>query len=114
MSNGIHAGVVLGQAVSDNIASQGLDDLNSLNALKVSVRVNGKARTAGFGRDIMEGEGPGASMKWLQSHLLEQGASLKPEDVVIPGSPVELVRMQRGDLLEVELERVGRVAARFV
>jgi 2-keto-4-pentenoate hydratase len=57
---------------------------------------------------------PMNSLRWLANTLLQRGRMLRSGDLVIPGSPVELVTVDRGDNLSVSVEDVASVHASFV
>ena len=57
--------------------------------------------------------GPIHSLRWLVDCLTKKDAYLKKGSIVIPGSPVELVSIERDTKLRVEIEHVGSLAADF-
>ena len=104
MSNGIHAGLVMGK---QRVAPDEID----LDGARVELRINGKSKAAGFGRDIMQG--PLSSLSWLKAHLAARGFTLKPGHLVIPGSPVPLVTVPRGAEVEARIDGLGTARAMF-
>ena len=57
--------------------------------------------------------GPLHSLRWLVNFLTEKGDLLEKDSLVIPGSPVELVRIDQDSELKVVIEGVGTVTTRF-
>jgi 2-keto-4-pentenoate hydratase len=57
--------------------------------------------------------GPLESLRWLVNHLVRRGGGLQAGDVVIPGSPVELVSVERGDRVTARFTHAGTVEALF-
>ena len=53
------------------------------------------------------------SLKWLVGNLTTQGKSPKSGSLVIPGSPVELVSINRNAELKGMIENVGSLVAFF-
>ena len=104
-SNGIHAGLVVGPRQRPK---PGL----GWNRLEVSLRRNDVCEASGLGEEIMGG--PLTSLRWLANRRLREGVPLKTGDLVIPGSPVELIRVESGDRIEARLDQIGAVSARFV
>jgi 2-keto-4-pentenoate hydratase len=104
-SNGIHAGLILGEpkSVPENF---------DWNSKRLDLAKNGRSVVSGFGSSIMGG--PMNSLRWLANTLLQRGRMLRSGDLVIPGSPVELVTVDRGDNLSVSVEGVASVHASFV
>ena len=76
-----------------------------------SVRKNGELITEAPASEIMGG--PIHSLRWLVDALTIGGVGLKKGSLVIPGSPVELVRIDQDTELSVEIEGVGAVASHF-
>jgi 2-keto-4-pentenoate hydratase len=104
-SGGIHAGLVIGDAT--NCAKK----LTFINE-GFSVYKNGQLITEGPASEIMRG--PIHSLRWLVESLTRRGLSLKKGSLVIPGSPVELVRIERDCELRVDIEGVGSTLTHFV
>ena len=57
--------------------------------------------------------GPLHSLRWLVNSLSARGLSLEQGSLVIPGSPVQLVNIDRDTELSVVIENVGSAAVRF-
>lgn len=103
-SNGIHAALVIG----DQKVSPGKVDWEMEG---VGVFKDGRLVTSGIGAEIMGG--PMVSLRWLVNHLVRRGDMLKAGDVVIPGSPVGLVSVERGESVTARFAHVGQVDAIF-
>jgi 2-keto-4-pentenoate hydratase len=104
-SNAIHAGLVIGgpglPAADMDLAMEG-----------VGLWVNGVLATSALAAEIL-GAGPLASLRWLVTRLRESGRVLEPGELVIPGSPVGLVRVSAGDSVTARFTTAGRCEARF-
>jgi 2-keto-4-pentenoate hydratase len=105
MSNGLFACLVVG---SQKVKPDALD----LRSEVFRVFVQGRVVTKGTSSEIMGG--PLASLKWLLSHLAARGKNLKAGSIVIPGSPVELVRIAEDTDLTIDISKLGTVRIRFV
>ncbi|MEK6234205.1 MAG: fumarylacetoacetate hydrolase family protein [Planctomycetales bacterium] len=103
-SNGIHAALAIGDQKTN---PRDFD----WNAENVTLLKNGRVAASGVGAEIMGG--PMNSLRWLVNHLVRRGDSLKPGDVVIPGSPVELVSVDRGDVVTARFNHLGQTEAVF-
>ena len=103
-SNGIHAGLVVG----DQKVGPGSFDWD---AEEVSIFLGDEQAASGHGREIMGG--PMKSLCWLVNHLVRRGESLRAGQLVIPGSPVRLVPVEAGDQVSARFANLGRVDARF-
>jgi 2-keto-4-pentenoate hydratase len=103
-SNGIHAAQLIG---SSRVSPNTLDfQTEEFRVYTDSVYV-----TSGNSSEIM-GD-PIQSLRWLVSHLAERGEQLRAGDWVIPGSPVELVKINQDTHLCIEIDGVGSVNVRF-
>jgi 2-keto-4-pentenoate hydratase len=104
-SNGIHAGLIIGEprSVPENF---------DWNSKRLDLTKNGRSVVSGFGSSIMGG--PMNSLRWLANTLLQRGRMLRSGDLVIPGSPVELVTVDRGDSVGVSVEDIAPVHGAFV
>ena len=58
-------------------------------------------------------DGPLPSLRWLVNFLTEKGLSLKKGMLVIPGSPVELVSIDRDTELKAVIDDVGSLTSHF-
>lgn len=103
-SNGIHAAVVVGDFIP---LDRGLD----LDLEGAGIYRNGRLAASGIGAEIQGG--PLASLRWLAQKLLAAGEFLRAGEIVIPGSPVALVRVDPGDYVEAKFTRLGSAAALF-
>ena len=104
-SNGIHACLIMG---TEQKIPSGYD----WNLEQVSLIKNTTPAAVGTGGQIMGG--PLKSLRWLVNHLVQQGQSIQAGDIVIPGSPVELISVQTGDSVTAHFSGLGEVTARFV
>ncbi len=103
-SNGIHAGLVLGPM-------RPLPPNWDLKSEQVSILVNGEVRASGTCAEIMGS--PLRSIQWLARHAAERGSRLRAGELVIPGSAVELVRVEAGDSIEARFATLGSCHARL-
>ena len=99
------AGIVLGEPVSD---WQPLD----LAAIRGTMQINDNNVGSGHGRDIINGH-PLEALAWLANHEQARGNKLEAGWIVMLGSVVQTKWVERGDVVEVELEGLGRAVARF-
>ena len=104
-SNGIHACLIVGNEMAD---------ARQLDFMTESFRVlkDGTLVAKGNASEIM-GD-PINSLKFLVIHLSERGRTLEAGQVVIPGSPVELIEIEEKAALRIEISRVGAVTADFL
>ena len=103
-SNGIHAALVVG---TRKVSPSEIDwDLEG-----VGLFTNRRLAASGIGAEIMGG--PMKSLRWLVNHLVRGGSMLEAGDVVIPGSPVALVSVNRGDIVTARFTHIGHVDATF-
>jgi 2-keto-4-pentenoate hydratase len=103
-SNGLHAALVIG---ARNSFSPQVD----LKRERVTLVINGVEAAAGFGEDIIGG--PLESLRWLIVHLRQTGHRLRAGDLVIPGSPTQLVRVKPGDAAEARFTHFASCRAVF-
>jgi 2-oxo-3-hexenedioate decarboxylase/2-keto-4-pentenoate hydratase len=99
-----NAACVLGPPVE---AWAGLD----LTALRGRMAINGAEVGAGQGSDVLGH--PLEALAWLATTLAARGRHLEAGEFVLLGSVVETRWLAPGDLVEVEIERLGRASARF-
>jgi len=99
------AGIVLGQPVAD---WQKMD----LAAIRGVMRINGKELGAGHGRDIINGH-PLEALVWLANSEAARGRDLPAGWVVMLGSIVQTKWVAQGDVVDVEIEGLGRTRATF-
>jgi len=98
------AGVVLGEEHED---WQGID----LPTVGGVTRINGEEAGRGTGRDVMGH--PFNALAWLANQRSRRGLSLAAGEFVFLGSVVETKWVTRGDHVVMDLDRLGRVEARF-
>ena len=103
-SNGIHASLVVG---STEAPLDGLD----LDVEGLGVFLNGDLIESGIGAEIMGG--PLRSLRWLVGHLTDHRLRLEAGALVIPGSPVGLVRVSTGDEVVARSTRFGSTRVLF-
>ena len=103
-SGGIHAGLIIGGAKVDPVDLKFSDEI-------FSVYKDGDRVTSAPASEIMGG--PLHSLRWLVTFLTEKGLFLEKNNWVIPGSPVELVGIDRDTELKIVIEKVGNVTAFF-
>ncbi len=103
-----NAGCVLGPAVADF-------DALALDGVIGRMTVNGAAAGEGQGRDILGH--PLEALAWLANLKAREGANggvgLAAGETVMLGSVVETKWLARGDVVEVELEGLGKARAVF-
>ncbi len=104
-SNGIHAGLVMSPMRS-------LPSNWDLKSEQVSILVNSEVRAFGRCAEIMGS--PLRSIQWLAKHAAERGRRLRAGELVIPGSAVELVRVEAGDWIEARFATLGFCHARLI
>ena len=103
-SGGIHAGLVVGD---HKVRPDAIDwEMEGVGIFK-----SGALTASGIAAEIMGG--PMISLRWLVNHLVRRGDMLKAGDLVIPGSPVQLVPVDRGDRVTARFTHVGTVDATF-
>jgi 2-keto-4-pentenoate hydratase len=99
-----HAGLVLGRRQTNwNTATLGAD----LAALTGAAWVNGKEVGRGRGADIL-GD-PMEALAWLANHCARRGAGLPRGTLVSLGSLVQTHWLEPGDVVDIEIERLGPV-----
>lgn len=103
-SGGIHAGLVIG---STKVSPRDLLFRDEV----FSVYKNDSLVTSAPASEIMGG--PLHSLRWLVGTLTDKSLSLKKGSLVIPGSPVELVKIENDTKLKVVIDNVGSLAALF-
>ena len=103
-SGGIHAGLIVGNV---KVLPKELSFKNEI----FSVFKDRKIITKAPASEVMGG--PIHSLRWLVGCLTKKDAYLKKGSLVIPGSPVELVSIERDTELRVKIEHVGALVADF-
>ncbi|MDA1257262.1 MAG: fumarylacetoacetate hydrolase family protein [Chloroflexi bacterium] len=99
------AGCVIGEPVT---AWRDLD----LATLVGRMSINGREVGSGAGRDIMGH--PLEALAWLANSAIRHGSPLREGEFVFLGSLVETKWIERGDVVEIEINGLGRATARFV
>jgi 2-oxo-3-hexenedioate decarboxylase/2-keto-4-pentenoate hydratase len=82
-----------------------------LPAVRGRMAINGVEVGAGRGGDILGH--PLEALGWLVNALATRGACLRAGEFVLLGSVVQTRWVEPGDLVEVEIEGLGRASARF-
>jgi 2-keto-4-pentenoate hydratase len=99
--NALHAGVVC------PLTEQAITRAGDLLDEPISVCRNGEILGKGSGRDLPFGLA--GSLVALADQLAHFGTRLKKGQLVLTGSPLPLWRISRGDVIQVECPRWGRV-----
>jgi 2-keto-4-pentenoate hydratase len=105
-NNGLHAGVVL--PATEGAQWRGEEPLDG--ALRVEIN----------GRTVEEGPmsgvpgGPAGSVEWLRQHLAAYGLALRPQQLVLTGTPLGLIPLRPGDSVRVTAEGLGSVETTVV
>ena len=73
--------------------------------------INGRVVGSGTGADIMGH--PFEPLAWLANSMAERGSFLRAGEFVLLGSLVATKWVEKGDVVEVEVEGLGRAVARF-
>ncbi len=104
-SNGLHAALVIGE---QRTHPREVDwEMEGVGLFK-----GDQLAASGIGAEIMA-TGPMTSLRWLVNYLVRRGEMLKAGDVVIPGSPVELIAVEEGESVTARFTRIGDVSTRF-
>jgi 2-keto-4-pentenoate hydratase len=103
-SGGIHAGLIVGP---ERVSPRNLQFRDEV----FSVYKNNTLITSAPAVEIMGG--PLHSLRWLVNFLTVREGSLPEGSLVIPGSPVELVKIDQDTELRVAIENVGSLTAHF-
>jgi 2-keto-4-pentenoate hydratase len=105
-NNGLHAGVVL--PTTEGVQWRGEEPLDGT----LRVEING--RTVEEGPMSGVPGGPAGSVEWLRRHLAAYGLALRPQQLVLTGTPLGLIPMRPGDSVRVTAEGLGSVEATVV
>jgi 2-oxo-3-hexenedioate decarboxylase/2-keto-4-pentenoate hydratase len=99
-----NAGCVLGEPV---------EAWREIDLARVAGRmtINGTAVGSGSGGDILGH--PLAALAWLANALAARGRQLAAGEIVLLGSVVQTRWVETGDLVEIEIEGLGRASCRF-
>ena len=103
-TGGIHTGLIVGDQRVNPAGLQFKDEI-------FYVYKNGDLITSAPCSEIMGG--PIHSLRWLVNFLTKKRLSLKQGSLVIPGSPVELVPIDRDTELKVVIDNVGSLTSSF-
>lgn len=103
-SGGIHAGLIIGKSKVSPDTLRFCDEA-------FSVYKDSELVASSSASEIMGG--PLLSMRWLANFLASRGDCLKKGSWVIPGSPTELIEIDRDTELKVVIEGVGEVITLF-
>ena len=104
-SNAIHACLVVGK---ERTGPEKLD----FEMEGVGLFVDGALAASGISAETMGS--PLRSLQWLAKRLQDRGEMLRAGDLVIPGSPVRLVSVERGNVVTGRFSSCGAVRAEFV
>jgi 2-keto-4-pentenoate hydratase len=99
------AGCVLGPEVKE---WRSLDP----STIKGAMDINGEVVGTGVGSDIMGH--PLQALAWLANLMASRGTTLRAGQFVLLGSVVETHWVEQGDVVNIELEGLGKAVARFV
>ena len=99
------AGCVLGPGVKE---WRSLDP----STIKGAMDINGEVVGTGVGSDIMGH--PLEALAWLANLMASRGTTLRAGQFVLLGSVVETHWVEQGDVVNIELEGLGKAVARFV
>jgi len=103
-SGGIHKGLIVGNS---KVSPSGLGFQDEL----FTVYKDNALITSAPASEIMGG--PLHSLRWLVAFLTNRGLHLEEGSLVIPGSPVELVSIDRDTELKIMIDQVGTVTTFF-
>ena len=85
-------------------------DLN-LNSIKGFMKINNRIVGSGTGKDIMGN--PFKALAWLANLNVNIGTPLKSGQFVLLGSIVETKWVNKGDLVEIEVDKLGKASIEF-
>lgn len=85
---------------------------HDLPNLKVVVKKNGKQISEGLGKAVQGN--PLTAVAWLANTLGQFNIPFKAGEVILSGSLVPLEPVVAGDLMEMELEGIGKASVKFV
>jgi 2-keto-4-pentenoate hydratase len=96
------------------VLGEPVENWREFDLARVSGRmtINGDEVGTGSGGDILAH--PLAALAWLANALAARGRSLAAGEFVLLGSVVQTRWVGAGDLVEIEIEGLGRASARFV
>ena len=105
ISNGIHAALVVGEL-------RQAPTTVAFDTQRVEVFRNRERMASGTGAEIMGG--PLKSLHWLVRHLRKRGEYLRAGQLVIPGSPVELISVGANDRITAAFSQLQEISAHFI
>lgn len=88
-----------------------LTDISDLDKTHGTMRINGHIIGSGTGRDIM-GD-PLSALAWLANSMIKRGKRLQAGEFVLLGSLVQTEWINKGDIVDIELEGLGKARAIF-
>lgn len=106
VNNGVHAGVVL--PATEGVQWRGEEPLDGT----LRVEINGRTLEEGPMSGVPGG--PAGSVEWLRQHLAAYGLALRPQQLVLTGTPLGLYPVRPGDSVRVAAERLGSAEATVV
>ena len=106
INNGLHAGVVL--PATEGAQWRGEEPLDG----ELRVEINGRVVDEGPMSGVPGG--PAGSVEWLRRQLAAYGLALRPQQLVLTGTPLGLYPVSPGDSVRVTAERLGSVEATIV
>ena len=87
-----------------------ITDLN-LNSITGYMKINNKIVGSGIGEDIMGN--PFKALAWLANLNIDIGTPLRAGQFVLLGSIVETKWVNKGDLVEIEIDKLGKASIEF-
>ena len=87
-----------------------ITDLN-LNSITGFMKINNKTVGSGTGKDIMGN--PFNALAWLANLNVNMGTPLKSGQFILLGSIVETKWVNKGDLVEIEIDKLGKASIEF-
>ena len=83
-----------------------------INTIKGFMKINNTTVGSGIGKDIMGN--PLKALAWLANLKLNSNSPLKSGHFVLLGSIVETKWVNKGDLVEIEIEKLGKASIEFI
>ncbi len=104
-TGGIHHSLIVGERKTDPFQLNFADEC-------FEVYQNDKLVASNKASEIMGG--PLKSIKWLVGHLTSRGMNLTEGSLVIPGSPVELIPIERDMTVTISIDKLGKMEQAFL